>query len=95
MPRSRSRHARRRRGNAGFSLSTPWLAAAITLYVIALVIAAILITPNLRTALNALESGGPESAAYKAAMAKGRTMGIAISLVVLAIVFLMVAKPGA
>ncbi|HYR93879.1 MAG TPA: DUF2269 family protein, partial [Methylomirabilota bacterium] len=47
--------------NAGFSLSTPWLAAAITLYVIALVIAAILITPNLRTALNALESGGPES----------------------------------
>ena len=81
--------------NAGFSLSTPWLAAAITLYVIALVIAAILITPNLRTALNALESGGPESAAYKAAMAKGRTMGIAISLVVLAIVFLMVAKPGA
>jgi len=45
--------------NAGFSLSTPWLAAAITLYVIALVIAAILITPNLRTALNALESGDP------------------------------------
>src|ERR1700716_3697048 len=60
--------------SAGFALSTPWLAAAITLYVIALVIAATLITPNLRTALNALVSGGTESAAYKAAMAKGRTM---------------------
>jgi uncharacterized membrane protein len=81
--------------NAGYSLSTSWLAAAITLYVIALVFAVTLITPNLRTALNALESGGPEAAAYKAAMAKGRTLGIAVSVVVLAIVFLMVTKPGA
>ncbi len=81
--------------NAGYPLSTPWIAAAITLYVIAIVFAVTLITPNLRTALNALESGGPESAAYRAAMAKGRTMGIAISIVVLAIVFLMVTKLGA
>jgi len=81
--------------NAGYPLSTPRIAAAITLYVIAIVFAVTLITPNLRTALNALESGGPESAAYRAAMAKGRTMGIAISIVVLAIVFLMVTKLGA
>jgi uncharacterized membrane protein len=81
--------------NAGYPLTTPWIAIAIALYVVAIAFAVALITPNLRTALNALESGGPEAPVYKAAMVKGRTMGIAISLIVLAIVFLMVTKPGA
>lgn len=79
--------------NAGYSLTTLWIALALTLYVIAIVFAFTQITPNFRVALHALESEGAESAAYKAAMAKGRTMGIAISVVVVAIVFLMVVKP--
>ena len=78
---------------AGYPLTTRWIAAALVLYVIAIVFAFTQITPNLRVALRALESEGAESPGYKAAMAKGRTMGIAISLVVLAIVFLMVTKP--
>jgi len=80
--------------NAGYPLTTLWIALALTLYVIAIVFAFTQITPNFRVALRALESEGPESAAYRAAMAKGRTMGIAISLVVLGIVFLMVVKPS-
>jgi uncharacterized membrane protein len=79
--------------NAGYPLTTLWIALALTLYVIAIVFAFTRITPNFRVALRALESEGTESAGYKAAMAKGRTMGIAISVVVLAIVFLMVVKP--
>ncbi len=78
---------------AGYPLTTLWIALAITLYVIAIVYAIAVITPNLRTALRALEAEGPASAAYKTAMARGRMFGMAISVVVLAIVFLMVTKP--
>ena len=78
---------------AGYPLTILWIALAITLYVIAIVLAIAVITPNLRTALRALEAEGPESVAYKTAMSRGRRFGIAISLVVLAIVFMMVAKP--
>jgi uncharacterized membrane protein len=78
---------------AGLPLTTRWIAGAIVLYVIAIVFAFTQITPNFRVALRALESEGAEGPGYKAAMAKGRTMGIAISIVVLGIVFLMVTKP--
>jgi len=64
---------------AGYLLTTLWIALAITLYVIAIVFAIAVITPNLRTALHALEAEGPGSAAYKTAMARGRMFGLAIS----------------
>ena len=47
----------------GYPLTTLWIALAITLYVIAIVFAIAVITPNLRTALRALEAEGPGSAA--------------------------------
>lgn len=78
---------------AGYPLTTLWIAAALALYVIVLVIAITLITPNFRRSLRALEDQGPESAAYKAAMSRGRTFGIRVSVLVVAIVFLMVVKP--
>lgn len=79
--------------NAGYPLTTLWIAVALALYVIAIAIAFAIITPNFRTALRALEAEGPESLGYRTAMARGRTFGILISVVVLAIVFLMVVKP--
>jgi len=79
--------------SAGYPLTTRWIAGALVLYVIALVMAFTLVTPNFRTALRALESEGAESASYKGAMARGRMLGGAIGIVVLAIVFLMVTKP--
>ena len=78
---------------AGYPLTTLWIAAALVLYVIALAIAFGAITPNLRVALRALETDGAGSATYTGAMARGRRFGILISVVVLAIVFLMVVKP--
>ena len=79
---------------AGYPLTTLWIALAIVLYVIAIVFAITVITPNLRAALRALEADGPESPAYKNAMRNGRTFGVAISVVVVGIVFLMVVKPA-
>lgn len=73
--------------------TTFWIAAALALYVIVLVIAFAVITPNFQRSLRALEADGAESATYKAAMARGRTFGIVVSVLVLAIVFLMVVKP--
>jgi uncharacterized membrane protein len=78
---------------AGYPLTTLWIAAALVLYVIVLVIAVTLITPSFQRSLRALEAEGPESAAYRAAMARGRTFGILVSVLVVAIVFLMVVKP--
>jgi uncharacterized membrane protein len=78
---------------AGYPLTTLWIAAALTLYVVVLGIAFTVITPNFRTALRALEAEGAESQAFKAAMARGRMVGILVSLMVVAIVFLMVVKP--
>ena len=78
---------------AGYALTTFWIAAALVLYVTALAIAFGVITPNFRVALRALETDGPGSATYTGAMARGRTFGILISVVVLGIVFLMVIKP--
>lgn len=78
---------------AGYPLTTFWIAAALVLYVIALILAFTLITPNFRRQLRALESEGPESEAFSAASARGRTFGILVSILVVAIVVLMVSKP--
>jgi uncharacterized membrane protein len=78
---------------AGYPLTTFWIAAALILYVIVVFIAFTLITPNFQRSLRALEAEGPESAAYKGAMSQGRTFGILVSVIVVAIVFLMVVKP--
>ena len=80
---------------AGYPLTTPWIAAALVLYVLAIVMAVALVSPNFRRAIRALEAEGPASAAYHGAMSQGRVYGILISVVVIAIVFLMVTKPGA
>ena len=79
--------------NAGYPLTTLWIAAALTLYVIVLLIAFLVISPNFRTQLRALETEGPASAAFRAAAQRGRTFGILVSVLVLGIVFLMVVKP--
>ncbi len=79
---------------AGYPLlTTRWIAGALALYVVALLMAFLLITPNFRKAIAALEADGPEGATYKSMMARGRTLGIIVGVVVLAIVFLMVTKP--
>lgn len=79
--------------NAGYPLTTLWIAAALVLYAIVLVIAFVVISPNFRAQLRALEAEGPASAAYRAAAVRGRAFGILVSVLVLGIVFLMVVKP--
>lgn len=79
--------------NAGYPLTTLWIAAALALYLAVLVLAFVVISPNFRAQLRALELEGPASPAFQAAARRGRTFGILVSVLVLAIVFLMVVKP--
>ena len=76
------------------SVSTPWIATALGLYVVAMALGARGATPALRTQLQALESGGLQSERYQRAAARGRTLGVIFMVLVLVITFLMVAKPA-
>jgi uncharacterized membrane protein len=79
--------------NAGYPLTTLWIAAALALYLLVLVLAFTVISPNFRSQLRALETTGPTSPDFQHAARRGRTFGIVVSVLVLAIVFLMVVKP--
>lgn len=79
---------------AGYALTTFWIAAALLLYLLAVVLGIGVIAPNFRAQIGALETEGPESAAFRAAAARGRLWGLAVSVDVIAIVFLMVTKPA-
>src|SRR2546426_9917502 len=76
------------------SVGTPWIATALGLYIVAMALGARGYTPALRTQIQALESGGPQSEAYRRASGRGCTPGVIFMGIVLIIVFLMVTKPA-
>jgi uncharacterized membrane protein len=75
-------------------LTTFWIDAALVLWLVAIGVGGFLYTPTLRRQISALDESGPESAEYRALDRRGTVVGIAVSLVVLAILVLMVFKPG-
>ena len=70
------------------------LLIALVLYVVLLALGFFMYTPTLRKQIAASEAGGPSSAEYQVAAAQGRQLGIILAVIVVAITFLMVAKPG-
>ncbi len=75
-------------------LVTPWLLSALVLYGILLVVGVFGYTPTLRRQIQFLESEGFQSPSYQAMARRGRTLGMIVAVLVIAIVFLMVVKPG-
>jgi len=80
---------------SGIALTTFWIAAALVLWLIAMVSGLALYTPALRRQIEALETSGPQSPEYQALDRRATVLGIAIAVVVLLILALMVFKPGA
>jgi uncharacterized membrane protein len=76
------------------SLTTFWIGAALVLWLVVVVLGLVLYTPTLRRQIQALEAHGPGSAEYTALASRSAVAGIATSVVVLAIIVLMVFKPG-
>ncbi len=81
--------------SAGYPLTTLWIAAALALYVVLIVLGLFVYTPTLREQMRLIDTGGPESADYLRVASRGRIVGIVVAVVVVTIVFLMVTKPGA
>jgi uncharacterized membrane protein len=76
------------------SLTTFWISAALVLWLLAVAVGLLLYTPTLRRQIQALDNLGAESAEYRALASRGTVAGIGTSAVVLAIIVLMVFKPG-
>ena len=80
-----------------FSAGIPvrlWIALAIALWLVLVVVGLGVYTPTLRDQIRVLESEGPGSGEYQRLAARGRTLGIVLGIIVVVIVFLMVTKPA-
>jgi uncharacterized membrane protein len=77
------------------SLTTPWIAAALVLYVVLVVLGLGVFSRSLSRQISALESGSVDGTAYAAIARRTTVSGAILVLIALAIVFLMVVKPGA
>ena len=73
--------------------STFWIAASLVLYAIVVVLGLFFYTPTLRKQIQVFESQGPATDEYKKLSTRGTVVGIATSIPILIIVFLMVLKP--
>jgi uncharacterized membrane protein len=76
------------------SFATFWIATALALYGILLVVAVVVYTPTLRRQIAVLEAQGPAADEFRRLSQRGRIVGIFLAVVVIAIVFLMVTKPS-
>ena len=77
----------------GYGLTTVWLDVALALFVALIVIAAAFYTPALRDQIKLVEAGDTTSAEFARLGRRGQTLGMAIGVIVLAILVLMVFKP--
>ncbi len=78
----------------GLPLTTPWILAALVLYVVLVLLAVFLYTPTLRQQVQFAEAGQGQSTDYAALARRGTVVGIAMAVIALAITFLMVVKPS-
>jgi uncharacterized membrane protein len=76
-----------------YSITTRWIISGIVLFVAVALIAAIGYTPTLKRQIEALDAGGPESAAYRSADSRARTIGIILAVGLALAVVVMVFKP--
>lgn len=77
-----------------WSITTPWIVISLVLYVAAVVLGLLGYTPTLRRQIELVEGGKGDSSDYARVDARGRILGIVLGVLVVAIVFLMVVKPG-
>ena len=78
----------------GWSFTTPWILISLVLFVIVVLLGLFGFTPTLRRQIQLAESGSLNSPEYAAVAQRGTILGIVLAVLVVAIVFLMVVKPG-
>jgi uncharacterized membrane protein len=80
--------------NAGIPFSRLWIAGGVGLWLVLVFVGLGFYTPTLRDQIRVLESEGPGSEEYQRLAARGRSLGILLGIIVVAIVYLMVVKPA-
>jgi uncharacterized membrane protein len=78
-----------------WKFETPWLAIAIGLYVALAAVGFGLFSPTLSRQIRVYETDGAASDEFVALGRRSRVLGLLLAVIVLAIVSLMVLKPGA
>ncbi len=76
-----------------WSFTTFWIAAALVLWIITLILGVALYSPTLRNQIAALETAGPNSPEFRSLSSRARILGIVLIIPVVLILFLMVFKP--
>ena len=71
-----------------------WVYAAIGLYLLMGTVAFFFYSPTLKRQIAAYEASGPATAEFAALGARARLVGIILAVIVVAIIVLMVVKPG-
>ena len=77
-----------------YEFDTLWVAVAIGLYLVMGAVALFFYSPTLKRQIAAFESDGAQSAEFVALGNRGRMLGMILAVLVLAIIVLMVVKPG-
>ena len=77
-----------------YEFTTFWVAVAIGLYVVMGAVAIVFYSPTLKRQIAAYEAGGAQTAEFAELGGRGRLLGIVLAVLVLAIIVLMVVKPG-
>ena len=71
-----------------------WVLAAIGLYLVMGAVAFLLYSPTLTKLIASYESGGASTAEFAALSGRSRVVGMVLAVIVVAIILLMVLKPG-
>jgi uncharacterized membrane protein len=72
-----------------------WVAVAIALYLLMGTVAFFFYSPTLKRQIEAYEAGGAQTEEFVELGNRGRLVGMVLAVLVLAIIVLMVVKPGA
>jgi uncharacterized membrane protein len=72
-----------------------WIVVSIALYIALAVVGFALYSPTLSRQIAVYEADGPSAPEFVALTTRSRLLGVVLAVLVLAIVFLMVLKPGA
>ena len=71
-----------------------WVAVSIGLYLVMGAVAILFYSPTLKRQIAVYEASGAQSAEFAQLGARGRAVGIVLAVLVVAIIVLMVVKPG-
>ena len=77
-----------------WSFTTPWILAAIALYLVLMVVGIAVYSPTLSRQIAVYEASGPDAPEFAALSQRGRVLGILLGVIAVAIIILMVVKPG-